>query len=108
MDFSPENLSELLGNLRPDDLQSLKDAAQSMFGSGTPPTGEQDKPGDDGIDPALLQKIARAMHAMQSGQDERAALIRALKPYLSAPRQKRADEAMQMLRLLDILPMLQG
>ena len=106
MDFSMENIADLLGNLREEDLQSLKDTAQSLFGNDAP--GEQTaETADSGIDPELLRKMTRVMHAMQSQKDERATLINALKPYLSEPRQKRAEEAMQFLRMLDILPMLQ-
>ena len=106
MDFSMDNLADLLGNLREEDLQSLKDAASSVFGGAAKPDTSASE-ADMGIDPELLRKMTRVMHAMQSQQDDRSALIRALKPYLSAPRQKRADEAMQLLRMLDILPMLQ-
>ena len=106
MDFSMDNIAELLGNMQEDDLQSLREAAQTLFG-GTEQTHGPDDADDTGIDPQMLRRTTRILHAMQSGQDNRSALIRALKPYLSAPRQKKADEAMQILRLLDVLPMLQ-
>ena len=105
MDLSMDNLAELLGGLREEDLQSLRDTAVSLFGSGAPKPEQTEE--DAGIDPEMLRRIARMMQAMQSHTDERSALIRALKPYLSAPRQKKAEEAMQLLRMLDILPMLQ-
>ena len=105
MEFSMDNLADLLGNLREEDLQSLKDAAASLFADGAG-SDASDADADMGIDPQLLRRMTRLLHAMQSQQDERSALIRALKPYLSEPRQKRAEEAMQMLRLLDVLPML--
>ena len=105
MDFSMDNLADLLGGLREEDLQSLRDTAASLFGNDAPKSDVPED--DDGIDPAMMRKIMRLMHAMQSHQDERSALIRALKPYLSEPRQRRAEEAMQLLRMLDILPMLQ-
>ena len=105
MDLSMDNIADLLGSLREEDLQSIKDTAQSLFGSGAPQQNAADT--DGGIDPELLRKMTRLMHAMQTQQDERAALIGALKPYLSEPRRKRAEEAMQFLRMLDILPMLQ-
>lgn len=109
MDFSTDNIAELLGSLRDEDLQSLRNAAQSIFGGEDAPRDTSADGGMDdmGVDPQLLRKVMRAMQAMQSGRDDRSALIRALKPYLSAPRQKKADEAMQILRLIDILPMLQ-
>ena len=43
---------------------------------------------------------------MMNKQDNRAELIKALKPLLSEKRRKRADDAIQMLRLFEILPMM--
>jgi hypothetical protein len=43
---------------------------------------------------------------MLNKRDCRAELIVALKPLLSEKRRKRADDAMQMLRLFEILPMM--
>ena len=105
MDLSMDNLAELLGGLREEDLQSLRDTAASLFGNGAPKPEQAEE--NAGVDPETLRKIARCVQAMQSRTDERSALIRALKPYLSAPRQRKAEEAMHTLRLLDILPMLQ-
>ena len=45
---------------------------------------------------------------MMNKKDHRSELLEALKPHLSERRRKRADEAMQMIKLLDILPLLQS
>ena len=106
MDFSMDELARLLDSVSPEEMQSLQQTAKALFGEQPPAKDEQ--PPADGIDPAMLQKIGRMMGAMRRGQDERSALIAALTPYLSAPRQKKAQQAMQFLRLLDVLPMLNG
>lgn len=105
MDFSMDNIADLLGNLSDADLDALKQTAESLFGdagSAKPPP----KSDFGGISPEMIAKLGRLMQSMQGAQDKRSELIAALKPYLSTPRQKRADEAMQMLRLLDLLPLL--
>ena len=103
MDISMDNIAQMLGSLSDEEFQSLKDTAQSLLGetADAPPTDTQ-----PGIDPVMMAKLGRMMQAMQHGKDARSTLIGALKPYLSEPRQKRADEVMQLLRILDILPML--
>lgn len=97
-----DNIAELLGSLSDEDFQSLKDTAQSLLGG----AGEPQSEADAGIDPEMIRKLSRVMHAMRQGSDSRSQLIGALKPYLSEPRRKRADDVMQMLRMLDVLPML--
>lgn len=102
MDFSTDNIADLLGSLSDEDFRSLKQTAQSLLGAAEQPRGPQDA----GIDPEMLAKLGRVMQAMRQETDARSQLIGALKPYLSAPRRKRADDVMQMLRMLDVLPML--
>ena len=102
MEFSMDNISQLLGSLSDEEFQTLKETAQSMLGN----AGETDAQPDAGIDPEMLRRLSRVMQAMRQGTDSRSRLIGALKPYLSEPRRKRADDVMQMLRMLDVLPML--
>ena len=53
----------------------------------------------------MMAKLSSIMNAMNK-KDDRTKLIEALKPLLSEKRRKKADEAMQILKLLDILPTL--
>lgn len=101
-----DSLNDILSSLSPDDINSLKNIAESVFGGDEK---QNTQPAPDlfgGISPEMLMKISHIMGAMNSGSSERCRLIEALKPNLSAKRQKKADEAMQMLKLLDIIPML--
>lgn len=101
-----DSLNDILSSLSPDDINSLKSIAESVFGGDEK---QNTQPAPDlfgGISPEMLMKISNIMGAMNSGGNERCRLIEALKPNLSAKRQKKADEAMQMLKLLDIIPML--
>ena len=102
MDFSTDNIADLLGNLSDEDFRSLRETAQSLFGAGEESRARQ----EPGLDPEMLARLGRVMQAMRQETDTRSQLIGALKPYLSEPRRKRADDVMQMLRMLDVLPML--
>lgn len=102
MDFSTDNIADLLDSLSDEEFRSLRETAQSLLGGAGEPHAREDA----GIDPEMLRKLSRVMQAMQQGSDSRSQLIGALKPYLSEPRRKRADDVMQLLRMLDVLPML--
>ena len=114
-----DNLSDLLSSLSQEDIESLKSAAASLLGSNNGPSDEDgshsekkdfdssDNGGFDfsSIDPEMIMRINRIMKSMNH-DDSRSQLIKALKPHLSEPRKKRADEAIRILKLLDMLPLL--
>ena len=103
-----DSINDIISSLSPEDIDSLKSIADSIFSS-----QEQTKQSNSapdfmgGINPDMIMKISGIMNMLNSqGGNERLRLIEALKPNLSRKRQKKADEAMQMLKLLEILPML--
>ena len=126
MDFDFGQVSELLGSMSEEELQNLQEAAQSLFSQlgneeegdaqGTPPpSGSGGGFGGFGPDafgagmftPELLAQLTKIMGSMNT-HDPRTDLILALRPHLSRRRQKRAEQAVQMMRMLDLLPALQG
>ncbi len=106
MDNIADNISDLLGSLSDDELSSLKETATKLFSEFDQDNAKSESNGDFGISPDMLAKLSNIMSVMNKQGDGRGELISALKPYLSAPRQKKADEAMQFLRLMDILPLI--
>ena len=117
MDFDFDQISDMLGSMSEDELQNLQDAAQSLFssfGAGEEAGGSQaagfggQSAGDAGgmFTPELLAKLSRMMSRM-NGRDHRTDLILALKPHLSRRRQQRADQAIQMVKMITLLPALQ-
>lgn len=60
---------------------------------------------DFNIDPSMLMKISGAMQ-MMNRPDPRVDLLMALRENLSGRRQKKIDDAVKILRLLSLLPML--
>lgn len=88
---SMQNLAELAAMLRapdgePDAPEPAAAPAPDVSAGGMPP-----------IDFAKLMAVGRALSSVQN--DETSALISALKPYLSAARAKRADQAVRLLKL---------
>lgn len=58
-------------------------------------------------DAESMSKLVKVFSALNSGQDdERTRLLMALKPHLSPARAARVDQAVRMLRLLSIAPVL--
>lgn len=101
------DINSLLEGLSDEDLSALSDTAKQLFGSQQPEEPAPDIFG--GIDPAMLAKIMQIMPLLTSaGETDRTRLICALKPLLSKSRRKKADEAMQLMRLIEILPLIQG
>ncbi len=106
------DISQILSSLSADDMKNLQDLAASVLsgadsGSGStsaPPT-EQSLPG--GIDLNMLGNMASVMSAFTApSNDPRCQLIMSLKPLLSEDRRKRADEAVKIIKLIDMLPVL--
>ena len=103
-----ENISDILSSLSEEDIENLKATAESIFNN---KTEEKNEPKDNdllsGFDPSMIQKIMTVMSRMNY-DNSRSDFIKALKPHLSTSRQKKADEAMKILKLFDILPLLQN
>lgn len=101
-----DSLNDILSSLSQEDINSLKSIAESVFSTDE---NKQPTPSDDFgnfLTPDILMKISGIMNMMNQGSDNRCKLIEALKPNLSQSRQKKADQAVQILRLLDILPLI--
>lgn len=101
-----DNISDIISSLSDEDMKALGDAARSLLGSGSDSDSGSAEQGFS-IDPATMAKIAQIMGAMNK-HDSRCDLIAALRPLLSEPRRHRADEAMQLIKLLDLLPMIES
>lgn len=112
-----ENLNDIIASLTPDDIQSLKETAQAIFGNDFNNEKNTDNSHKDAnpifgtnnfssFNPDMISNIGRIMSLMNSDSGKRCRLIEALKPNLSRERQKKADEAMQILKLLEIMPMI--
>lgn len=107
-----DNINDILSSLTDDDIENLKAAASSLFASDE--KEEKAESGGFGGMPdfssllgnaQMMAKLSSIMGAMNR-TDSRTNLIEALKPLLSEKRRRRADEAMQMMKLFELLPMI--
>ena len=121
MDDLSEKLAGILND--PESMERVRMMAESLLGDGDqktaapsprPPQVSAGGMGDifsalgDGMpDAATLKKIMGIMGKLNAaGNDERFALLNALRPHLSEARQEKLDAAIKILRLIDILPYL--
>lgn len=98
-------LENLLASVSNEDMERLKGVASSLLGD-----AQKDK--KEVIEaPALpmeaMQPIMSAIGKMNDN-DDRIKLIMHLKPLLGPDRQRRADEAVKFLHIIQILPELRG
>lgn len=70
-----------------------------------PPPPEPDQGGLP-FDPALLITLSRAMKALRE-PDRNIQLLQALRPFLEPERQRKVDEAVKILHLMRLAPLLQ-
>ena len=105
-----DNIGDILNGLSDDDIQRLQEMAGELFGGDAQTNSEDKSRASDNpfsaINPDVITKLSSLMNMMNKS-DSRCELIEALKPNLSISRQKRADEAMQLIKLFDILPLLE-
>lgn len=78
---------------------------QSLGLTAAPPSQEKGI-GEPAIDPKLIAGIAKIFGQLNSVDDKRIQFIAALKPLLRSDRQKKADQAIKMLKLFEVLPLL--
>lgn len=97
------DISEILSSLTPEDMENLRSAAASIMGNGN---SEQPSKTTDSMFPPDMMKILGTLGNNFSAKDNRTALIEALRPMLSEPRQQKADEAIKILRLINLIPLL--
>lgn len=128
------DIGDILSSLSAEDMKNLQNIAASLTGSAQ--GGERDpqpnqkqgqspgtsrNPNSDqnfganqrpesqplGLDQKAFGDIAGLMSKLgSSGDDPRCRLISSLKPMLSPEKQKRADEAIRIMKLIDLLPVL--
>lgn len=112
-----DKLESILGN--PQAMEQIMSLAQSLGGT-SQTTGQSDSTPDqaqlsspgllDGlglgdIDPRILSGAAQLFAQYRSGDDERIALLNALRPFLKEQRYAKLDKAIQIARLSRLIRM---
>lgn len=112
------DIGGILSSLSKDDIENLKNVASSFFGGAggekkVEESFEKEKKSNTTADfsslglpdMSQLQGLLPLLSALNS-HDDREDFIYALKPLLSNERQKKADEALKLIKLLSIIPLL--
>ena len=111
-----EKLERILGN--PQAMEQIMALAQSLGNSGpsaaapptAPPEPEPDATGSllselGGIDPRLLSAAVQLFSQYQNNDDNRVALLNALRPFVKEQRYAKLDKAIQIARLSRLIRM---
>ncbi len=102
------DLQKLLSSVSPEDLDQIKGVAQSLLSNESNSIEQkQDSTSQSIISTENLKPIMAAISKMNDN-DDRIKLILHLKPLLSNDRQKRADDAVRFLHIMQILPEIRG
>ena len=100
------DIENLLSSISDEDMARIKDLAKNLTSNEEKKPQEKEK-ANFPLDLNTMSKIMSAMNSM--GKDDyRTRLINDLKPMLSDERQKKADEAVKFLQLMEVLPLLRG
>lgn len=114
------DISSILSSLSSEDINNLKNMANSILGSEKKEEPERNEPqkNPDNVnfkmpdlsslglpDMSQFSNLLPLLSQLNS-HDEREDFICALKPLLSDERRRKADEAMKFIKLLSIIPLL--
>lgn len=120
-----DNLNDIINSLSADDINMLKGVASSILGENGGASAPVPQPqnnnsnqtagglsnlpqsiGFDNIDFDMIMKAKTIFEKMNSAQNKNVDLIMALKPHLSPETQNKADQALRILKLFEVLPLL--
>lgn len=109
-----DNINDIISSLSDDDIEMLKGVASSILGDGNAneqKSAESDKKSvlPNGLnlsqsDLNMMLKVKTIIDKMNNTSSKDADLILALKPHLSEESRAKADKAIRILKLFDILP----
>lgn len=103
------DIEDLLSSVSPEELERLKNIASSIIAETPPKNDGKQSDNTNNIIPSMesLKPIMSAISKC-SVEDDRIKLITHLKPLLGTERQKKADEAIKFLHIMQILPEIRG
>lgn len=119
-----DNINDIIANLSSDDIDMLKGVASSILGEEAQKNQQRQEQnqfkessqknqtnlpanlGFENIDFDMVMKAKKIFDRMNSTQNKNVDLIMALKPHLSPEKQDRADQALRILKLFEVLPLL--
>ena len=104
--FNLEGIENIINSMSQSDIEELSSLAGEFFSDKNKDTNKKDEP-NPGIDFETITKIASVMSRLSSmPKDPACELLTALKPMLSPERRRKADEAIKMMQILSLLPLI--
>lgn len=91
--------------------EMLGQAFQNSPEAGAPPaSAAPPAPGGLGLDPGMLQTVMKLAPLLSSfrQEDDNTRLLHALRPLLKEPRRKKLDEAIRMMQMMRMIPLLKN
>ncbi len=106
MDDLNEKLAGILND--PESMERVRKMAENILG-GKEENEQKTENANlggiaDGLDLGMLMSLVSKLNSAE--EDERTHLLQALKPYLSEKRQAKTENAIKILKLLELLPLL--
>ena len=103
MDDLNEKITALLSD--PSAIEGIRNMAAGLLGGGEPEIKSEPTHEQPDIDIGKIMGIMGKLNKREN--DERTSLLLALKPHISEKRRERVDRAIKILKLIDMLPLLQ-
>ncbi|MCM1284996.1 MAG: hypothetical protein NC213_04240 [Acetobacter sp.] len=122
------NINDIISSLSSDDIDMLKGVASSILGGDDKSLSSASSSnshkstsenlnkssaadalgslGLDGVDFEMIMKAKSIFEKMNNTKNKNVDLIMALKPHLNKETQNKADNALRILRLFEVLPLL--
>ena len=101
-----DGIENIINSMSQKDIEDLSAIASQFFSGDNNKKQQQESP-TDGIDFETITKIASVLGKLSSHpKDPGCELLSALKPMLSPERRHKADEAIKMIQLISLLPLL--
>lgn len=96
------------GGLDPSALAGMLGALGNFKGTDTAPNASAAGPNFNGVTPEMMQMAAKMapLFSQVNREDDSTRLLHALRPLLSQSRQKKLDEAIKILQMMRLLPLL--
>lgn len=109
--LNADAIENIINSMSQKDIEDLTAMASQLFSGSNSSSNSNLKPEQndptDGIDLDTITKIASVLDRLSSQpKDPGCELLTALKPMLSPERRHKADEAIKMMRLISLLPLL--
>lgn len=114
-----DNINDIISSLSAEDIDMLKGVASSILGEGAdndipsasaPPSNNALSPLSslnlNGDDFNMIMKAKTVFDRMNNASSKNTDLINALKPHLSEESRQKADQAIRILKLFEVLPYL--